>query len=132
MFNLEKSIAEWRQRMLAAGIKSPVPLDELEIHLREEVERQMKSGLNEQEAFKTSVQKIGQAEPLKIEFKKIDAQNWSRPLAWTAWVLFAVSFFLPAYANELGWQCAGFSIVVVSWPGFWHGNWGIIHLALLT
>ena len=39
-----KSIAEWREQMLAAGIKTPVPLEELEIHLREEIEQQMKSG----------------------------------------------------------------------------------------
>jgi len=30
MFNLESSIARWREQMLAAGIQSPVPLDELE------------------------------------------------------------------------------------------------------
>jgi hypothetical protein len=41
MFDLEKSIAEWRTQMLAAGIKTPVPMEELEIHLREEIEQQM-------------------------------------------------------------------------------------------
>jgi hypothetical protein len=70
MFDLEQSIADWRKQMLAAGIKSPVPLDELEIHLREEIERQMKSGLSEQEIFNSAVQKIGQAGLLKTEFKK--------------------------------------------------------------
>jgi hypothetical protein len=60
MFDLEKSIAEWRKQMLAVGIKSPVPLEELEIHLREEIERQIKSGLNEQNTFEISVQQIGQ------------------------------------------------------------------------
>ena len=33
----------------------PVPLEELEIHLREDVERQMRSGLNEQQAFEITV-----------------------------------------------------------------------------
>ena len=46
--------------MLAAGIKSPVPLEELEIHLREEIEQHIKSGLNEAEAFQAVVEKIGQ------------------------------------------------------------------------
>ena len=54
MFNLEQSLADWRQQMLAAGIKTPVPLEELETHLREEIERQMKSGLPKQEAFEIS------------------------------------------------------------------------------
>jgi hypothetical protein len=70
MFDLDQSIAEWRQQMLAAGIKTPVPLDELESHLREEIERQMKSGPNEQEAFTAAAQKLGQASALKREFQK--------------------------------------------------------------
>ena len=70
MFDLEHAIADWRKQMLAAGIQTPVPLEELEIHLREEIEQQSKSRLNEQEAFNSAVQKIGQASLLKTEFKK--------------------------------------------------------------
>ena len=47
MFNLNEEIAEWRRQMLAAGIETPVPLNELESHLREDVEQQMRSGLAE-------------------------------------------------------------------------------------
>ena len=72
MFNLEQSIAEWRQQMLAAGIKTPVPLEELEIHLREEIERQMQSGLAAHKAFEISIQRIGEPQSLKGEFKKIE------------------------------------------------------------
>ncbi len=71
MFELEKSIAAWRKQMLAAGIKSPVPMDELESHLREEVERQTKLGLNAQQAFETAASNVGHASELKREFKKI-------------------------------------------------------------
>ena len=39
MFDLEQSISEWRRQMLAARIPTPVPLEELEIHLREEIRR---------------------------------------------------------------------------------------------
>jgi len=70
MFDFEQAITEWRQQMIAAGIKTPVPLEELENHLREEIERQMKSGLNEQEAFNFAIQKIGRPYLLKSEFKK--------------------------------------------------------------
>jgi hypothetical protein len=72
MFDLEPSIAEWRKQMLAAGIQTPVPLEELEIHLREEIEQRIKSGLNEQKAFEIAAGKIGQASPLKKEFKKVN------------------------------------------------------------
>jgi hypothetical protein len=131
MFDLEKSIADWRQQLLAAGIKTPAPLDELEIHLREEIERQIKSGFNGQEAVEIAVQQIGPAKPLKMEFKKVVVENWNRPFAWAAWALFVISFFLPAYADGFGWQCAGLSATSVSWPDFWH-NWINIHLASLT
>jgi hypothetical protein len=72
MFDLETSIAEWRRQRLAAGIKTPVPLEELESHLRDEMERQMKSGLNAHKAFEISVQRIGEPQSLKGEFKKIE------------------------------------------------------------
>lgn len=71
MFNLEQSIAEWRQQMLAAGIQTPVPLEELESHLREDVERRTKSGMTSQEAFDFAIQQIGQAGILRKEFGKV-------------------------------------------------------------
>ena len=71
MFNLEQSIADWRQQMLAAGIQSPEPLEELESHLREEISGQIKSGLNQQKAFDSATQKIGQPGLLKTEFKQV-------------------------------------------------------------
>jgi hypothetical protein len=70
MFDLEQSITDWRKQMLAAGIGTPVPLEELESHLRDDVEQQMQSGLNAQQAFENSIQRIGQAQKLKSEFKK--------------------------------------------------------------
>jgi hypothetical protein len=71
MFNLDHAITEWQKQMLAAGIKTPVPLEELEIHLREDIAQQMQSGLSAQPAFGIAVKKIGQAPELKREFKKI-------------------------------------------------------------
>lgn len=71
MFDLEIKIAEWRKQMLAAGIKTPVPLQELESHLRDEIEGQVKSGLAEEEAYTAAVQKIGTAQGLRNEFWKV-------------------------------------------------------------
>jgi hypothetical protein len=70
MFDLEEAITEWRQRMLAGGIKTPVPLEELESHLREEIERRTQSGLSEAEAFQTAVGNIGPAQVLQNEFER--------------------------------------------------------------
>ena len=70
MFNLEQAIADWRQKMLAAGIEAPVPLEELELHLREEVERLMGNGISGEEALALAVKNVGEAHPLKVEFQK--------------------------------------------------------------
>jgi hypothetical protein len=75
MFDLENSIKAWRQQMLAKGIGSPVPLEELESHLREDIERRVRSGLTEPEAFDLTVQQFGRAESIKAEFEKIGATS---------------------------------------------------------
>lgn len=79
MFNLDQAIAEWRRQMLAAGIKTPRPLEELESHLREDVDDQMRSGVNAQPAFATAVQRLGQACLLKAEFAKSGGLKEARP-----------------------------------------------------
>lgn len=67
MFDIESSIADWRREMLAAGVKSPVPLEELESHLREEIEQQMSAGLSAQAAYELAAQRVGKAGTLKTE-----------------------------------------------------------------
>jgi len=80
MFNLEQSIEEWRAQMFAAGVKTPVPLEELEIHLRDEVEQHVKSGLAVQRAFEISVPHVGSPELLNNEFKKCEKPLMKQPL----------------------------------------------------
>ncbi len=89
MFDLEKQIAAWRAQMLAAGIKTPAPLEELENHLREEIERQMKSGLSEQTSFEVAIQQIGKANILKNEFEKVAGAKELRAWKWMQIIFFA-------------------------------------------
>ena len=70
MFKLDRALEQWRQQMLDAGIKSRDILDELESHLRDDVERETNSGLTTEEAFREAVQNLGKARALKTEFKK--------------------------------------------------------------
>jgi hypothetical protein len=71
MFDLEKSISDWRKQLLAAGIKTPSALEELESHLREEIGQQVKRGLKESSAFHVAVQNVGPPDSLQSEFKKL-------------------------------------------------------------
>jgi hypothetical protein len=139
MFDLEQKISEWRAQMLAAGIKSPVSLDELEIHVREEFDRQMKSGSGKVSAFNAAAQKIGEGRRLAEEFHKIQRHHWSWRLAWAAWATFIISFFLPAISGTSdvrGYVCA---MEVLPWNLDFHRaaseGWGsllvVIHYTLL-
>jgi Clp amino terminal domain, pathogenicity island component len=78
MFNLEQAIAEWRRQMMAAGITGPESLDELEGHLRDDIEQRMRSGSSELDAFESAVQQIGQPTALESEFAKVRATKWPR------------------------------------------------------
>jgi hypothetical protein len=112
MFDLEGSIAVWRRQMLAAGVPAPGPLEELELHMRDEIERQLKLGSTESRAFNFAVQGIGPEHQLAGEFDKIGGREalW---LAGSAWVVFVISFFLPAIDFGMrGYECA---LMVLPW-----------------
>jgi hypothetical protein len=84
MFDPNQAILEWRRQMLAADIKSPVPLDELETHLRDEIEQQAEAGLSEEAAFQAAVKNLGTAPVLQPEFKKVEGKKtigWSKERA---------------------------------------------------
>src|SRR2546427_7856180 len=57
--------------MTASGVRSDAVLDELESHLREDVDRQSKCGISTQQAFGIAVQNLGKTNMLKHEFGKI-------------------------------------------------------------
>jgi len=71
MFDLEKAVIEWRQQMAAAGVKSAEILNELESHLRDEIEDRIHAGLAAEKAFENAVQRIGPAHALRVEFAKV-------------------------------------------------------------
>jgi hypothetical protein len=76
MHNLEKSITEWRKTMMAAPGVSHETLDELENHLRENVEQLVRSGMTEPEAFAHAVAQLGGARTIGSEFRKLDPSTW--------------------------------------------------------
>jgi len=70
MFNLNEAIAAWRRQMLGNGITSVEVLDELESHVRDDVEEQVRAGVDTKAAFDSAIQRIGPAVALKREFAK--------------------------------------------------------------
>lgn len=61
--------------MVADGLKGPALLDELESHLRDDVERQVQSGAGGEPAFRAAVGRLGQPGALMNEFSKIGETN---------------------------------------------------------
>ena len=107
MPDLDEKFVEWRRQMLAAAIQAPEPLDELESHLRDEVEQRMKLGLNAQEAFETAIQRLGQGSVLQLEFKKIEATEMKHIVVILA-ALFGMVFGLSTVLPQLGqWSRTG-------------------------
>jgi len=100
MFNLEQAIADWRQKMLAAGIAAPVPLEELELHLREQIDQKAQEGVEEKLAFELAVQSIGEAGALKLEFQNAGTMNSSRQQRIYNAVLTAFAF----YTTIISWK----------------------------
>ena len=74
-FNLESAIAGWRSCLLAQGSWSPEIADELESHLRDEIETRMKAGESGREAFTAAVASIGDVGSLQLEFAKLNANR---------------------------------------------------------
>jgi hypothetical protein len=71
MFNLEHAVSEWRQQLAALGLKTLDVLNELESHLREDVDQRTRSGLSVEQAFETAVRQMGPVGVLKTEFEKV-------------------------------------------------------------
>src|SRR4051812_3459920 len=71
MFNLETEMAAWRQQMQSAGFRDSDVLQELESHLRDEIQQQMQAGLTPQQAFEAAVTRIGGPRALNTEFGKL-------------------------------------------------------------
>jgi hypothetical protein len=79
MFDLDKAITVWRKQISTAGIRSKEVLDELENHLRDEIERQMQAGADEEHAYEAAVACIGQPAAVGTEFAKLKATvGWPR------------------------------------------------------
>lgn len=77
MFDLETAVAKWRQELLDEGVRSLVLLDELETHVREEVDHLVRSGMEAAQAFELAVRHLGGAADLKKEFMKTGENRWT-------------------------------------------------------
>lgn len=87
--------------MLAAGVKSPAPLQELENHLRGDIAALVLTGKVELEAFQLATARLGSPIAVQIEFDKIKhGPIWSVKIGSLLW-LAAVIVMTALLANGL-------------------------------
>jgi hypothetical protein len=142
---MEQAIGGWRKRMQAKGLRTSELLDELESHLREEIEENVRAGLDEMSAFEFAAKQIGQAGDLKNEFMKIDdgTSAFDRKLMDVAfgltatvfplWILAMLLWFKTGAFSELtsGQQAAGILAVLLFGLLIWSGRLGYRFLPVI-
>jgi putative ABC transport system permease protein len=80
MFDLEKSIRDWKKGLRRLASLEDGAIAELESHLRDEIDRRRKLGLDDQSAFEKAVLAVGRPEAIAADFHKTNA----RPLAFAS------------------------------------------------
>jgi predicted permease len=94
MFDLEKAIKQWRKGLRKNEALEDGTVAELESHLRDEIDDQIKLGTREEEAFKKAVNSVGQPEGLGEEFYKTHTRRLSGRPPWKP----------PRFMPELIWN----------------------------
>ena len=72
MFDLNKAISSWRMGLSERQTCEKSDIDELETHLREEIDSLTASKLSEQEAFLVATHRLGDPDSLAAEFAKVN------------------------------------------------------------
>src|SRR5688572_14671313 len=73
MRDLEQKIVDWRRTMANASGHRAEVLNELEGHLRDEIDRLRGSGVSADKIFEMAVSKLGDPAPVAAEFDKLTA-----------------------------------------------------------
>lgn len=83
MFELNQAIAEWRAGCAGQQTMTDTDLEELEGHLREEIDHLVLTGLSEEEGFLIATRRLGDTSTLSKEFAKVNTSEiWKRRTFW--------------------------------------------------
>jgi hypothetical protein len=93
MRDLEKQISDWRHSMAKASKERPDALDELETHLREEIDRLIRAGTSADQAFDLAMSRLGTPAALGAEFDKLAQMRRAKwkPATLAQWACLAIS-----------------------------------------
>ena len=133
-FDLDRHITNWRKQFLADSTFYSEEVEELETHVRDGVAHLMETGLSEEEAFHEAIDRLGSAETLRADYKRVRSR-WGRLFTHAraatmglllasapGWLVFQslpeiATRFLVAIPHSLSF----FSIFFLGLGGLWHG-----------
>ena len=103
MFDLERHLSQWRAHYQAGAAYNADDVDELETHLRDEMDQLEAKGLLPEESFWIARRRLGEADVLEGEYgKNKGAAGWRKPLLWALGGYVSVQFFTQALALVSG------------------------------
>ncbi len=123
MSDVERQIEQWRHALRTSAAFGASDIDELESHLREEMERLRPLGLSETEAFLVAHHRLGAAEALETEYEKVNTDR--RSLLRLSWMAAGVLVYFLAGYLAVGVSHAGMiaalplrmGVVALTWVG---------------
>lgn len=101
MFNLEYQLGKWRAEMAATGLAVEI-LDELETHLRDDFEQQVRDGTEPAEAFAAALRRLGPPRELSAEFGRSGSASMACALRrhrWKVWLCAGVCLLVEIVLN---------------------------------
>ena len=126
MFNLNEQIGRWRENLGQSQTLGTADIDELESHLRQEIESLQRLNLSDEEAFLIAGRRLGSAASLTGEFAKVNRAGVLRHRL--TWMILGILVYLPAT----------FFIVSAGTAGIWLASikgvtgYGLAVLALVS
>jgi hypothetical protein len=76
MFDIDTQIQEWRRTVSAHFGDGADVVDELEAHLRDDLDRRVRAGVSPEQAFADACAQLGEARQLAGEFAKVSGRPW--------------------------------------------------------
>jgi hypothetical protein len=111
MFDLGGSTAAWLGDLRQSEALEDEDLEELETHLKDEIEQLMDKGLSEKEAFWVATSRAGNREELPREYAKVNSRPvWRHRLLWMAAGVLAYLFL----STVIGLLSEGAAVAMVS------------------
>lgn len=119
MFDLNKSILNWKKSLQSCDSFTRENIDELESHLNEQIADLTETGLNDEEAFWVAQKRIGSINTLSYEYNKINVWEGIRKrLLWMiiGFIALGIIAHIMNIANSLSYAvCIYFDINLLTW-----------------